>query len=61
MVSLNGISGGLKKILNDFVYCHKQQVALNEQHASWENVNTGVLQEYFRTIIVFNLHLIFIK
>ena len=38
---LNSISGNL---LSDFLYCRKQQVILNGQHSSWENVNAGVPQ-----------------
>ena len=43
-LSLNGISRSLLKLLRDFLYCRKQQVVLNGQNSSWENVNAGVLQ-----------------
>ena len=38
----NGTSGNLLEFLSDFLYCRKQQVVLNEQHLTWENVNAGV-------------------
>ena len=37
-----GIFGNFKKLLHDFLYCRKQRVVLNGQHASWANVNAGV-------------------
>ena len=43
-LSLNGISGNLLKPLRDFLYCRKQQVVLNGQNSSWQNVNAGVTQ-----------------
>ena len=43
-LSLNGISGNLSKHLRDFLYSRKQQVVLNGQNSSWENVNAGVPQ-----------------
>ena len=32
------------KLLHDFLSCLKQQVVLNGQHSSWDNVTAGVLQ-----------------
>ena len=32
------------KLLCDFLSCRKQQVVLNGQHSSWDNVTTGVPQ-----------------
>ena len=43
-VNQNGISGNLLKILRDFLSCRKQQLVLNGQHSSWDNVTAGVLQ-----------------
>ena len=43
-LSLSSISGNLLKLLGDFLYFRKQQVVLNRQHSSWENVNTGLPQ-----------------
>ena len=43
-LSLNGISGNLLKPLRDFLHCRKQQVVLNGQNSSWQNVNAGVTQ-----------------
>ena len=40
----NGISGNLLNLLRDFVSCQKQQVVLNGQHSSWDNVTAGVPQ-----------------
>ena len=39
----NVISGNLWKILRDFLSCRKQQLVLNGQHSSWDNVTAGVL------------------
>ena len=43
-LSLSSIPGNLLKLLGDFLYFRKQQVVLNRQHSSWENVNTGLPQ-----------------
>ena len=40
----NGISGNLLKLLRDFLSCRKQQVVLNSQLSSWDNVTAGVPQ-----------------
>ena len=44
MVSLNGISGNILKLLRDCLYCRKQRVVLNGQNSSWENFNAKVPQ-----------------
>ena len=41
---LNGISGNLLKLLDNFLCCCKQRVVLNRQHSSWETVNSEVPQ-----------------
>ena len=40
----NSISGNILKTLCDFLSCRKQQVVLNGQHSSWDNVIAGVPQ-----------------
>ena len=40
----NCISGYLLKLLRDFLSCRKQQVVLNGQYSSWDNVTAGVPQ-----------------
>ena len=40
----NSISGNILKTLRDFLSCRKQQVVLNGQHSSWDNVIAGVPQ-----------------
>ena len=40
----NGISGNLLKLLHDFLSYRKQQVVLNGQHSSWDNINARVQQ-----------------
>ena len=40
----NAISGNLLNLLRDFVSCQKQQIVLNGQNSSWDNVTTGVPQ-----------------
>ena len=40
----NGILGNLLNFLRDFLNERKQQVVLNGQFSTWENVNAGVLQ-----------------
>ena len=44
MVSLNGISGNILKILRHCLCCRKQRVVLNGQNSSWENINAKVPQ-----------------
>ena len=41
----NGISGNLLKLLRDFFSCRKQQVVLNGQNSSRNNVTAGVPQD----------------
>ena len=41
-LSSNGVYGNFLKYLRDFLYCRKQEVVLNGQNSSWENVNAGV-------------------
>ena len=43
-LSSYGIYGNFLKNLRDFLYCRKQEVVLNGQNSSWENVNAGVPQ-----------------
>ena len=40
----NGIYGNPLKLLCDFHSCRKQEVVLNAQHSSWDNVTAGVSQ-----------------
>ena len=44
MVSLNGISGNILKLLRDCLYCRKQRVVLNGQNSSQQNFNAKVPQ-----------------
>ena len=41
-LSSNSIYGNFLNYLRDFLYCRKQEVFLNGQNSSWENVNAGV-------------------
>ena len=51
----NGISG---KLLRDFLSCRKQQVVLNSQHSSWDNVTAGVPQSSILGTLLFLIYII---
>ena len=50
---LNGISWNLLNLLGGFLYCRKQQVVLNGQYLSQENVSVGVPQGFILGPLLF--------
>ena len=56
-LSINGISGNLLKFLRGFLCCRKQQVVLNGQNSSWENVNAEVPQGSILGQLLFIVHI----
>ena len=56
-LSINGISGNLLKFLRGFLCCRKQQVVLNGQNSSWENVNAEVPRGSILGQLLFIVHI----
>ena len=53
----NRISGNLLNHLCDFLNERKQQVVLNRQFSTWQNVNAGVTQSFILSLLLFLIYI----